>query len=70
MLYQLAISFETLAKKCLSYSSVAICDKRFSKQNAIKSHLQGSLKLNTLDVFYASIIMLYNGGEYRLEGNI
>jgi hypothetical protein len=30
-------------------SSIAICERGFSKQNAIKSHLRTSLKLDTLD---------------------
>ena len=30
-------------------SSVAICERRFSKQNAIKSHLRNRLNLKTLD---------------------
>ena len=30
-------------------SSIAICERRFSKQNAIKSHLRNRLNLKTLD---------------------
>ena len=32
-------------------SSIAICERRFSKQNAIKSHLHNRLNLKTLDAF-------------------
>ena len=41
-------------------SSIAICEGDFSKQNAIKSHLRASLKLDMRD----------RVGEYGLEGNI
>ena len=31
-------------------SSIAICEREFSKQNAIKSHLRNRLNLKTLEV--------------------
>jgi hypothetical protein len=40
--------------------SIAICERGLSKQNAIKSHLQASLKLD----------MWGRVGGYGLEGNI
>lgn len=42
----------------------------FSKQNSMKSHSWGSLKLDTLDAFDTNIIMDGKGGEYVLEGKI
>ena len=61
MLYQLATSHETLAKKILIIpSSIAICERGFSKQNAIKSHLRASLKF---ECFVVSIIMQIDTGN-------
>jgi hypothetical protein len=38
-------------KTILIPSSIAICERRYSKQNAIKSHLLNMLNLKTLDAF-------------------
>jgi len=47
-------------------SSVAICQRGFSKQKNINSHLQASLKMDTLDVLM-QMLLCNKVGEYRLE---
>ena len=40
---------KVLQKLLVIPSIIAICERGFQKQNAIKSHLQASLKLDTLE---------------------
>jgi hypothetical protein len=47
-------------------SSVAICQRGFSKQKNINSHLQASLKMDTLDVLM-QMLLCNKVGKYRLE---
>ena len=42
-------------KVILNPSSIAICERGFPKQNAIKSHLHNRLNLKTLDALYAGL---------------
>lgn len=64
------ISWNFGKKTIVSSSSSAICERQFSKQNAIESHSRASLNLHTFGCFDASIIIRNTGGEYGLESNI
>jgi hypothetical protein len=71
VVYQLATSHETLAKKIKNNkkktlsitSSIAICERGFFLQNSIKSHLRASLQLDTL---YALMQVLLCGISWRI----
>ena len=57
-------------KILVNSSSIVVCERGFTKQNAIKSHLQASLKLDSLDVLMRVSLCMIEFGEYGLEGNI